>query len=607
MATKNTCDISDLSDGELLSSLEDMDQQEIGSNEDIAKTHSGKEEDGMVDSGEDDNGEWTLVTKGPPPRKRKNSSGDGGERKRKKKKMIVKIKKSKVADSVPTVTYLNDDQKSLLRILCQLVSVTSNEYGGPSTTIKTVDLQAVVRHIVLGDPAVGKKSRLTRALTLRNKRVVMVWLSCVSKDDFHASSDNFKGLKAIGSTVGFSIKHPGSDKFAKMGLDAFFEMDNFSVKLPPPVKINNFTKFHCVMSLDDLLIHKYPIPDKEKPDKPLPDGFIQLTAWPDEVKEEIASFPIFAIDCEMVETNDGKSSLARISVINEDMNCIYNTLVKPTLPITDYRTKFSGITEDMLKNVEQTLVDIQRELKELLPEKCILVGHSLECDFEVLKLCHPYVIDTSILFTPTSNPCGKPGLKFVTKRMLNLDIQTGNSGHDPTEDAIACMKLVKKKLNGGSKLRLKWKDGKDSIFNLLSQNSIPISLIDKRSVVRLYGRGMSSGCVTVSSDTQAVEEAKEQILDSQFTFVQLHGLENYRTGDPEDQSADALKQELNALDEHVCELIGSCCQETLVLVVCGSGYIGKVRKIQTAPVPDDSALIREVDITRTGYVIALLK
>ncbi|ESO05892.1 hypothetical protein HELRODRAFT_188219 [Helobdella robusta] len=49
--------------------------------------------------------------------------------------------------------------------------------------------------------------------------------------------------------------------------------------------------------------------------------------------------PIFAVDCEMVETLKSQSELAWISVVNEGMECIYESLVRPEYPVTDYLTR----------------------------------------------------------------------------------------------------------------------------------------------------------------------------------------------------------------------------------------------------------------------------
>jgi RNA exonuclease 4 len=51
------------------------------------------------------------------------------------------------------------------------------------------------------------------------------------------------------------------------------------------------------------------------------------------------------MDCEMVGVGEnGKESvLARVSIVNHFGHCIYDTFVKPTEKVTDYRTHVSGV------------------------------------------------------------------------------------------------------------------------------------------------------------------------------------------------------------------------------------------------------------------------
>ena len=72
---------------------------------------------------------------------------------------------------------------------------------------------------------------------------------------------------------------------------------------------------------------------------------------------------MFALDCEMVNTTRGKE-VARITLINFKGETCYETLVKPSTTILDYKTKYSGITEAMLEKVSTTLTDVQRNLLE---------------------------------------------------------------------------------------------------------------------------------------------------------------------------------------------------------------------------------------------------
>jgi DNA polymerase III epsilon subunit-like protein len=68
-----------------------------------------------------------------------------------------------------------------------------------------------------------------------------------------------------------------------------------------------------------------------------------------------------------------------------------------------------------------------------------------------LKLCHPRCIDTALIYHhPRGRPL-KPGLAWLTNKWCGREIQTrGEGGHDPEEDARACLELLKKKVANGS-------------------------------------------------------------------------------------------------------------------------------------------------------------
>lgn len=86
-----------------------------------------------------------------------------------------------------------------------------------------------------------------------------------------------------------------------------------------------------------------------------------------------------------VETSAGLE-LARVSLIDEHGTVLLDELVKPQQRITNYLTRWSGITEDTLDGVTTTLQDVQARVRSLLPVDAVLVGHSLENDLRALKV-----------------------------------------------------------------------------------------------------------------------------------------------------------------------------------------------------------------------------
>ncbi|NXY84421.1 REXO5 exonuclease, partial [Alcedo cyanopectus] len=152
------------------------------------------------------------------------------------------------------------------------------------------------------------------------------------------------------------------------------------------------------------------------------------------------SSPLFGLDCEMCLTAKG-NEVTRVSLVDAQGQCLLNELVKPESTVVNYRTRFSGITKQMLLPVKTRLSDIQTRLKKILPHDAVLVGHSLNSDLQALEMIHPSVIDTSLLFARNEGRRFK--LKFLAKAVLGKEIQCEQKlGHDPAEDARAALELA---------------------------------------------------------------------------------------------------------------------------------------------------------------------
>ncbi|XP_053414139.1 RNA exonuclease 4 [Nycticebus coucang] len=149
-----------------------------------------------------------------------------------------------------------------------------------------------------------------------------------------------------------------------------------------------------------------------------------------------------AMDCEMVGVGPkGEESIAaRVSIVNQYGKCVYDKYVKPTEPVTDYRTAVSGILPENLQQGEEIEV-VQKEVAEMLKGR-ILVGHALHNDLKVLFLDHPKkkIRDTQ-KYKPFKSQVqsGRPSLKLLSEKILGIRVQQAE--HCSVQDAQAAMRL----------------------------------------------------------------------------------------------------------------------------------------------------------------------
>lgn len=94
--------------------------------------------------------------------------------------------------------------------------------------------------------------------------------------------------------------------------------------------------------------------------------------------------------------------------------------MKPDNPITDYVTQHSGITAEMLKDVTTRLPEVIVKLREIFCEETILVGHSLNSDFQALSLVHGRVIDTVHLYPHPQGLPHRSALRILAERCVHI-------------------------------------------------------------------------------------------------------------------------------------------------------------------------------------------
>ncbi|KAM6501517.1 ribonuclease H [Amanita muscaria] len=303
-----------------------------------------------------------------------------------------------------------------------------------------------------------------------------------------------------------------------------------------------------VLTVDQMIENDYPIPSY------MADVFQYPPEWKESPKPvnalDSGRHKIYAIDCEMCMTEDGKE-LARVCIIDYyTEQVIYDQLVKPSKPVTDYLTRWSGITAETLAPVTTTLAQVQAHILNLLspplpdpvstPDASaavsplsfltpILLGHSLESDLKALKISHPYCIDTAIIYYhPRGRPL-KPGLAWLTRKWCNRDIQNrGEGGHDPEEDARACVELLKKKLDMGPGFG-EFKVDYESIFERMSRSTRRSSAAVRSAVVDYGNPQMMHGAkatttVGCTSDDEVLKALVDIVPSHHFAFGRFMAL-----------------------------------------------------------------------------------
>lgn len=269
-----------------------------------------------------------------------------------------------------------------------------------------------------------------------------------------------KNIKLLKNWQTVPVTAPGSrlslfssyNSFINVGLTKNEKLTKREQLAKKKITINDL-----MMSLDQLLENGYPIHPKTEGINTEDMRFYsnkqhennEEYTWYNTIDFEHSGSHIFGLDCEMCLA-DKDSVLTRVSILDFQNNVIYDKLVKPDVPITDYLTRYSGITKEKLDPITTTLSDVQHDIIKLIGCNDILIGHSLQSDLLALKLRHPKIVDTAVIFDHKAGPPFKPALKYLASEYLHIDIQNqSDDGHDSIEDARTCIELTKLKILNG--------------------------------------------------------------------------------------------------------------------------------------------------------------
>lgn len=170
-------------------------------------------------------------------------------------------------------------------------------------------------------------------------------------------------------------------------------------------------------------------------------------------------------DCEMGYTVYGME-LIRLTVTSwPDGAELLDVLVQPLGEILDLNSQYSGVfPEDLARAVswsrdwkppaqkpgERKILqkvsspEVARELFfSLISPETVLIGHGLENDLNAMRMVHPKLVDTILVYPHKRGLPIRNGLKALMELHLNRRIQMqGAEGHDSAEDARAAGELA---------------------------------------------------------------------------------------------------------------------------------------------------------------------
>lgn len=320
------------------------------------------------------------------------------------------------------------------------------------------------------------------------------------------------------------------------------KLETSSNEITDSKKAEIIPRKQLLLSALQMVDEDYPLPLRGE----LANRYINFVMTKDHYTEVTNNSPMFGVDCEMCLTANGCNELTRISVVNEQYKCIYETFVLPETPIVNYLTPYSGITAEMLASVTKTLRDVQKDLRELFPSDAILVGQSLNCDLFVMKMMHPYVIDTSLIYNISGDRKIKSKLKTLSHEFLGETIQNNPLGHDSIEDAVSSLKLAQLKLKRGIDFgdavlsRSKYANEKQKLLSPIvtqpsNNNKKSITIISSmetnidysNDAIKLNQPNYSPTCIQTKNNKNAIRKTQELAVQNNLCITHLRIVDHY--------------------------------------------------------------------------------
>jgi RNA exonuclease 1 len=155
-----------------------------------------------------------------------------------------------------------------------------------------------------------------------------------------------------------------------------------------------------------------------------------------------------ALDCEMGYTSHGME-LIRLSAVKwPSGEKLMDVLVQPVGTVLDpTRQDFAALAASDRLHIMQSPAAARELFFSYISPQTPLIGHAIENDLTAMRVIHPVVIDSALLYPHRSGLPYRLGLKHLAKLHLDRYIQVNiGKGHDSLEDARATGDLVRVKI-----------------------------------------------------------------------------------------------------------------------------------------------------------------
>mmetsp|Transcript_18913 Transcript_18913/g.52754 ORF Transcript_18913/g.52754 Transcript_18913/m.52754 type:complete len:651 (+) Transcript_18913:172-2124(+) len=279
-----------------------------------------------------------------------------------------------------------------------------------------------------------------------------------------------------------------------------------------------FPPDYYVITLEEMENLNYPLPTLGEDGGLMPPQGYLPTATGDGSMDGV----LVGLDCEMCYTQEGLE-LTRVTLVDEHGKVLLDELVKPHNPITDYNTKFSGITAEMMEGVTTTPEEARDKVLKVVHHMTLLVGHSLENDLHALRIIHPNCLDTAVMYPHPKGPPARSSLRFLADKFLKKAIQ--GETHDSVEDAATAMQLAKLKIKHGPRWGTEAGNSKaEPLVDVLSRDGRRCALVDTPAALHRHAFG-TADAITVESDEESLQKMMHHAGQEGVQFLWGHWAE----------------------------------------------------------------------------------